>query len=75
MIEPSIIVQTADCHSDAEKRAWVQRQADYGRERGVVLGRVTAHDEIQNLILYEGWTEHPGLEQGKPRFQFTPNKL
>jgi len=53
MIEPSIIAQTADCHTDAEKRAWVQRQAAYGRERGVVLGRVTAHSETPDLILYE----------------------
>ena len=70
MIEPAIIAQTADCHTDTEREAWIEQQSAYGKEHGVMFRRVTAHDEIPDLLLYEGWTEHPGLEQGEPRFQF-----
>jgi len=70
MIEPAIIAQTADAHTDADKRAWIEKQSAYGKENGVVFGRVTAHEEIPDLLLYEGWTEHPGQEQSEPRFMF-----
>ncbi|MDE2096894.1 MAG: hypothetical protein KGL39_06565 [Patescibacteria group bacterium] len=70
MMEPTIIAQTAECHTDDEKRAWIERQCAYGKDRGVVFVRVTQHDNIPDLLLYEGWTARPE-NQGEPRFQFT----
>ena len=70
MIEPDIITQTAECLDVDSKREWIERQCAYGRKHGVVLGRVTLHDKIPDLLLYEGWTERPE-EQGAPRFQLT----
>lgn len=66
--EPEFISQTAEQMTPDERRMWCRKQARDAEEKGATFHRWTMHDEIPNLILYEGWKAKPE-DQGDPRFQ------
>ena len=68
MAEPGFIRQCSDPMTDAERHSWIEQCVKEATGLDVVLCRVTAHPEISDLILFEGWKEQPE-DQGEPRFQ------
>lgn len=71
MAEPVVIAQSGEIRSTADYQAWMDKVSIDAKGKGVTFGRVTKHDEIDGLVLFEGWEIDPGPDgQGEPRFQF-----
>ncbi len=48
---------------------WIRGEAREMRAKGATFFRATKHNQIENLVLVEGWKKQP-KDQGKPRFQY-----
>ena len=68
MSEPDYLVQTAGAITHEAKVAWIRSNLDEARSRGITFQRVSHHDTIPNLMLFEGWYRLPD-DEGEPRFQ------
>ena len=75
--EPIFIAQTAKAHSSEKKREWIVATSDRARAKGVVSCRVSVHETIPNLILFEGWNIplHEVGDQGDLRFNILAGEI
>lgn len=76
-IEPIFIAQTSEAHSSKEKREWVSAVSVEAKSKGVVSCRVSLHDVIPDLLLFEGWSVplHEVGDQGDLRFNVLAGEI
>lgn len=66
-MEPDFIAQNGEIVTPEQYHAWIERNAKLTRRRKWAHARVTRHDLIPNLYLFEAWKVKPD-DEGAPRF-------
>jgi hypothetical protein len=67
MTEPFMVSQCGEPMTDEQRKNWIRARSDEADGRGAKLARVSLHDSIPDLILFEAWDERVA-DQGEPRW-------
>ena len=66
-VSPDFIFQTAGADTDSLRRQWAAHCVEEAQQNGAVWARLTIHDTIKGLCLFEAWKSEPECE-GEPRW-------
>jgi hypothetical protein len=72
MTEPFMVSQCAEPMTDEQRKNWILARSDEANARGAKLARVSLHESVPNLLLFEAWDERVA-DQGEQRWALTSN--
>lgn len=69
-MEPDFVAQNGEIKSREDFDRWMEKNKAEFNPLGCTHVRITKHETIPNLVLFEGWKVRPN-DEGEPRFALT----